>query len=236
MISLLVIASAALAGGDTSDWSGFYAGANLGLHNISTSGVFDGPEFGITPDLEGIGAKGFHPGIQAGFNYQVEQVVFGIEGDIGAGSLDESITTIQDGTETEAFLSEYPIEGELKYLATIRGRIGLNLDAMVQHPVLLFVTGGVAFTDFEMDIASGRDEVGFDDTGPTWGGGLEISISPQVTLRAEYLHIDFDETLKISDVATSGVFDANDGNFVKLKDVDMIRVGFNLKIGPLLAP
>jgi hypothetical protein len=37
--------------------------------------------------------------------------------------------------------------------------------------------------------------------------------------------------LNISDVATSGVFDANDGNTVKLGNVDVIRFGLDIMMG-----
>jgi hypothetical protein len=40
--------------------------------------------------------------------------------------------------------------------------------------------------------------------------------------------VEFDERLNISDVVTSGIFDANDGNTVKLHNVDMIRFGIDI--------
>ena len=61
------------------NWSGFYLGASIGLHDITTSGVFDGPELGVTPDLENIGGEGVHFVIQAGYNYQVNRFVMGVE-------------------------------------------------------------------------------------------------------------------------------------------------------------
>ena len=107
------------------------------------------------------------------------------------------------------------------------------MEEMFHHAVLVFVTGGVAFTDFNMDIADGRSEVGFNDTGLTWGGGIEVPVSPRCLLRVDYLHIEFDERLNISDVVTSGVFDANDGNTVKLHNVDMVRFGIDIMLGRL---
>jgi hypothetical protein len=35
----------------------------------------------------------------------------------------------------------------------------------------------------------------------------------------------------MTDAVTSGIFDANDGNFIKLKDVDVARVGFDVTFG-----
>jgi outer membrane immunogenic protein len=221
-------------GQEQHDWSGFYLGVNAGLHEVQTSGVFDASELGGTPpDLEGIGSESLNLGIQGGFNYQIGHVLVGVEGDLSFHGFDESIMTIQDGSIDEAGLLNYPIEGDLAYIATIRGRVGFNMEEMFHRAVFVFVTGGVAFTDFNMDIADGRSEVGFKDTGLTWGGGLEMPVSPRFLLRAEYLHMEFDERLNISDAATSGVFDANDGNTVKLGNVDMIRFGLDIMIGEL---
>ena len=225
------VAFAASASAQEADWSGFYLGGNFGLHDVETSGIFDAAELGETPDLEGIGGQGIHLGIQGGYNLQIGHLVLGVEADLSFGNFADRIMTVQDGSADEAGLLSYPIEGKLAYIGTIRGRVGFDLNDLFQHSVLVFATGGVAFTDFEMDIADGRSEVGFKDSGLTWGGGIEIPISPRMSIRADYLHVEFNERLNISGVATSGVFDANDGNTVKLHDVDMVRFGIDIKIG-----
>ena len=225
------VAFTASAAGQETEWSGFYLGGNFGLHDIETSGIFDAAELGETPDLEGLGDEGVHLGIQGGYNLEIGHLVVGLEGDLSFGNFAGRITTVQDGSADEAGLLSYPIEGELSYIGTIRGRVGFDMNAVFHHSVLVFATGGVAFTDFEMDIADGRGEVGFKDSGLTWGGGIEVPISPRMSIRADYLHVEFNERLNISGVATSGVFDANDGNTVKLHDVDMVRFGIDIKIG-----
>ena len=221
----------AVHGHEPYDWSGFYLGTSLGLHDVTTSGVFDGPELGVTPDLENIGGEGVNFVFQGGYNYQVNRFVLGVESDVSLGGFDKSFVTIQDGSVSEAGLLAYPIEGELKYLATLRGRTGFIMEDIFPHPTLLFATGGLAFTDFNLGIANGRSEFGFSKTGLTWGFGIEMPFSDQILLRADFLHTDFDERRNIAGVATSGIFDANDGNFVKLKDVDIIRVGLDFKLG-----
>jgi outer membrane immunogenic protein len=234
MAGFACVAYAAPATGQEIDWSGFYLGGNIGLHNVNTSGIFDASELGQPPpDLAGLGDEGFNLGIQGGYNFQIEKFVLGVEGDLSFGGLSGSIMTVQDGSADEAGLLNYPIDGELSFIGTIRGRVGFDLEEVFGRSVLVFGTAGVAFTDFEMNIADGRSEVGFKDSGLTWGGGIEIPVSPRVTVRGEYLHIDFGEQLDISGVATSGVFDANDGNTVKLHDVDMVRFGVNILFGAL---
>lgn len=211
-------------------WSGFHVGAHVGSHNINTAGIFDGAEPGGTPDLRNIGDNGAHAGLQAGFDIQWESLVIGIEADASLGGFDRSYLTIQDGSATEAGLLSYPIVGDLDYLATIRGRIGFDAASLLDCHVLLFVTGGAAFTRFEMDVADGRSKVDFDAVGTVLGGGIEYGLTEQWSLRAEYLHFAFDEGLDIADVGASSVFDANDGNYLQLDDVETIRITLNYKL------
>jgi outer membrane immunogenic protein len=221
----------AASGQELYDWTGFYLGANAGFHDVATSGIFDGPELGVTPDLKNIGGKGVGFGVLGGYNYQIDHVVLGLEGDLNFGGFDNSFNTVQDGSASEAGLFSYPIEGDLRYLTTLRSRVGFILDDVFHRPVLLFATGGVAFTDFNMDIADARSEIGFKDIGMVWGGGVEMPVSDRMSLRMDFLHIDFNKRLNIADAATSGIFDANAGNYVKLKHVNMIHLGMDFKIG-----
>ena len=98
-----VCLTAAAAGQEQHDWSGFYLGGNIGLNSVKTSGVFDAAELGGTPpDLEGIGGEGVNLGIQGGYNLQIGHVVLGVEGDVSFAGFGESIITIQDGSADEA--------------------------------------------------------------------------------------------------------------------------------------
>ena len=204
-------------------WSGVYAGALLGTHDVNTSGIFDGVEPAGTPDLRNIGGEGWHGGILVGAGWQWEKLVLAVEADASWGGFEKSYLTIQDGSVAEAGLLSYPIVGDLDYLATIRGRVGFDAGDLFAHDVLLFVTGGVAFTRFEMDIADGRSTVGFDATGAVVGGGFEIALSKQWSLGAEYLYYTFNRQIRFSDAVTSGIFDANDGNYVELGNVNAVR-------------
>lgn len=210
-------------------WSGAYFGANLGYHDVNTSGIFDGVEPGGTPDLRNVGGDGPNLGVQAGYNWQWNHLVFGVEADANWGGFSKSYKTLQDGGPTEAGLFGYPIVGDLAYLATLRARAGFQ-SKLMGHDLLLFVTGGAAFTQFNMNIADGRGRVTFDAVGSVVGGGVEMALTDRWSLTAEYLHHDFGRQLNISDVATSGVFDANDGNFVRLDTVDIGRVGLSFKL------
>jgi len=211
-------------------WSGLYVGAYLGAHDIDTSGVFDGAELGVTPDLRNLGDEGLHGGIAAGASFQWWRLVFGVEADMSFGGFEKSYLTIQDGSATEDGLFVYPIVGDLSHIATVRGRVGFDLGPIFSHDVLIFASGGYAFTRFEMNVA-GRSTLQFDADAVVFGGGFEIALSPKWSVGAEYLHHAFDERLLIAEDIVSGVFDANAGNVVRLHDVDTIRTTVRYSIG-----
>ena len=231
-VALSLVGSTTAVIGETSApnfrWSGFYFGGHLAHHQIRTSGIFDGTAEPAGPFfLDRIGDEGVHGGVQAGYNWQWGRVVVGVEADYAKGGFGRSAPTVQDGTATEAGLLSYPVRGDLDYLATARVRAGITASSHV----LLYVTGGAGFTSFEMDIANGRSRTGFDARGIAFGAGAEIALSQSVSLRAEWLRVDFDKSLTIADTAVSGVFDANDGDHVKLNHIDLMRIALNIKLG-----
>jgi outer membrane immunogenic protein len=208
-------------------WSGFYVGAHVAHHQIKTIGLFDGTGEPAGPFLlDRIGDEGVHGGVQAGYNWHWGQFVFGVEADIAKGGFARSAQTVQDGTATEAGLLSYPVRGDFDYLATDRLRAGLT----VGPQALLYATAGAGFARFEMDIADGRSRIALDSRGLAFGGGAEIALSRDVSLRAEWLRVDFGKGLTIADVAVSGVFDANDGDHLRLHRVNVVRAALNVKI------
>ena len=94
---------------------------------------------------------------------------------------------------------------------------------------MVYLTGGVAFARFKMDIANGRSQVALDSVGVTIGGGLEFAISERWSLRSEYLKISFGKQRDIADVSISGIFDANTGDYLRLEDVDIFRVAVSYR-------
>jgi outer membrane immunogenic protein len=70
------------------------------------------------------------------------------------------------------------------WLATVRGRVGITWDQ-----VLFYATGGAAFADlkFSTPLASATAT----PFGWTIGGGVEFGITPNWSVKAEYLFVDF---------------------------------------------
>ena len=120
--------------------------------------------------------KGWMFGPLAGFNFQSDSFVFGIEGDLGFGKV--------DGQDFNAADLSY----ELKRNAHVRGRIGYDMGSFMP-----FIAGGLALARF-----NAAEQVGpIDDTnnhmGFTIGGGVDFRASDNLWLRLEYLHDEFNE-------------------------------------------
>lgn len=150
------------------NWSGVFAGVQggygFGNTTLSAPGVF-----GFT----GIGSQGVFGGITAGYDHQFAGtgVVAGIEAD---ASLSAIQTRIEAGGPAASIGSDWNVG--------LRARLGYVLGGSVMP----YVAAGYGWTHIK---ASGLG-IGF---GETMGGfqlaaGMETMITPNVALRAEYVH------------------------------------------------
>ena len=145
-------------------WSGFYLGVNgggaWGRSSWTTGGGFD--------------TSGGFVGGTIGYNYQAEQAVFGIEGDIDWADI--------DGSTSVATCPSCKTSDD--WLATVRGRLGYAADRFMPY-----VTGGLAVGDIK---ASTPGFAGGSTTNAGWtvGGGIEFAIAGHWTAKAEYLYVD----------------------------------------------
>ena len=75
---------------------------------------------------------------------------------------------------------------DLNYMGTVRGRLGAAFDRL-----LIYGTGGYAFGELEVS----NDALGISDknalSGWAAGGGLEYVWNRSITLRGEYVRIDY---------------------------------------------
>jgi outer membrane immunogenic protein len=230
-------------------WAGWYVGVNAG----GAWGNFDPSSFMpfcigatcvIAPDVniynstvssQSIKPSGFTGGFQAGYNWQWNNIVAGVEGDIEAFDLKGSSTV------TGCFLPApcgIPFtassSASTTWLATTRGRLGF-----ANNNWLFYGTGGAAFTtlkgNFGITDALGHFEsasVSATKTGFTAGGGVEVGLWQQWSIRAEYLYVGFGR------VSTTGLFLGGPGGVgpaiaqqtinhsIDLK-ANIVRVGLN---------
>jgi len=193
-------------------WAGFYVGGNVGFARARTN--VDSPAYATNnfPDNKRSGVIG---GVQAGYNWQINNVVVGLEGDLSFGSLRRS-TAVTTGATGDT------INTSMDALGTLRGRVGLAFDR-----ILVYGTGGVAFASLKDEYAAPAfpftATAGSTATGWAYGGGVEYALMGHWTARAEYLHVGFPS--RGATETTSGF-----GYTFNFKDsLDIGRVGINYK-------
>lgn len=146
-------------------WSGFYIGVNGG-------GAWGRSNWDIPGSFNTYGGL---VGGTVGYNYQVSQAVFGIEGDIDWASI--------KGTTNTAPCGVVGCTTSDTWLSTVRGRLGYAADRFMP-----FVTGGLAVGDIRASSPVGSGST--TNAGWTVGGGLEFALVGNWTAKAEYLYVD----------------------------------------------
>ena len=146
------------------NWSGFYVGINGG----AGWGHSNWDAYGT-----GVNTSGGLVGGTVGYNYQMGQTVFGLEGDIDWADLRGSGTC-----------GGFSCETRNDWLATARGRLGYSFGR-----VLPYVTGGGAFGDIKSSFAGLASQT-TTRAGWTLGGGAEVAIAGPWSAKIEYLYVD----------------------------------------------
>jgi outer membrane immunogenic protein len=149
------------------NWTGFYAGLNAGWG--WGTGSLSGPP--PTGDMEGNGGL---IGGTLGYNWQMNQVVFGVETDIAWSGI-ETDHRCRGGLRCEV---------NNDWLGTARGRIGVAMDRFMP-----FIAGGLAYGDVDTKVRGfpGTSDV---QAGWTLGAGVEFALAAPWTARLEYLYVD----------------------------------------------
>ncbi len=191
---LITVCAAALATGlgvgtasaqDGSNWQGFYGGVHTGFGeadlDISYIASASSSAANAVSNLDGALV-----GLHVGYNWDLDgSLVVGLEGDVD--------WLIFDWDENNFAASTDGFRGEASYLASLRGRLGQE----VGSDALIYVTGGVAFTDVDTVLhygSSGNQEpVDGWDYGGVVGAGVEHKIAPNLAVRAEGLYYFFGE-------------------------------------------
>jgi outer membrane immunogenic protein len=171
------------------NWTGFYVGVNVGGGWANASSDFS--VGGLSPfasvDNSLFGAIG---GGQAGVNWQSGAAVFGLEADFQASGLKGSLGAPCPPVVCAGVVANF--DQKMPWFGTVRGRVGYASDGW-----LIYGTGGYAYTRFETDAfaSAGGAAVSLSQSenlsGWTAGGGIEVALSGNWTVRAEYLFLDF---------------------------------------------
>lgn len=181
------------------NWSGFYVGAHVGY---AWGDEHDNLSEVLGPMADRFDVKGVIGGIHTGYNWQVDRLVFGLEGDFDGSGVKGS-QAFDHLNFAHVFRSIGTLSFKSDWQASIRARAGYAFD----NNWLLYVTGGVAFADAQatLDIARTnitacegacvfRNVQSSDSTmliGWTVGLGSEYALSRNWIARAEVRYTDF---------------------------------------------
>jgi outer membrane immunogenic protein len=149
------------------NWTGGYVGLNGGYG------------FGRSDDSAPFASGGFRTsggvvGGTLGYNYQVGQAVFGVEGDIDWSNIRGSATCG----------AGFSCETKNSWLSTARGRVGYAFDRFMPY-----VTGGLAVGDIKSSVAGVGSSTNT-KAGYAVGGGVEAALAGPWTAKVEYLYAD----------------------------------------------
>jgi outer membrane immunogenic protein len=171
------------------NWTGFYIGANLGYARSPGSThimLASVPLFSLSENMSGVIG-----GIQAGANWQTGNAVFGIEADVqGTSQSVSSSLTVVDitgavnaaGANVTAASSD-----KITSFGSVRGRLGI-----ASGRALFYATGGWAYWTWSSNLTvTGLGTASFSNFqgGGTIGGGVEVAVASDWTIRAEYLYL-----------------------------------------------
>jgi outer membrane immunogenic protein len=221
-------------------WTGFYIGGNGGYawgnSNVSTTVASVGTYF-ITTDPAQIASSGqgtIHPnggtgGIQAGYNWQAGNFVYGAEVDFDALSLSASRSITTQYISAPGFFFTINQSVKTDWLFTARPRVG-----WAANNWLFYVTGGLAVTELKYNNvftdtfapAFENGSVSKTKAGWTVGGGIEYGLTQNWSIKAEYLYLDFGHVSSTAHVFPT--LGASLANSADLK-VSLVRAGINYR-------
>jgi outer membrane immunogenic protein len=228
------------------NWTGFYLGGNVGYgwsHRDFTNTITStlGNSQNTVTNSGTDGGKGWLGGGQIGFNYQfLGNWVAGIEADIDAAHITSSTSACFTGAGPITSAVCGTRDTDIKDFGTVRGRLGYGL-----ANVLLYGTGGWAWAHADnttqitclgpqcpgtsaVPVASPQPaSVDVNLSGWAAGGGLEWAFLPNWTLRAEYLHLQFDRITEDRSIQGSVLPVFITTHVSSNVGVDLVRVGVN---------
>jgi opacity protein-like surface antigen len=230
-------------------WTGFYIGGFGGVAAGRTDIGFVGdPVSGNRPwVLGGLG------GLDLGYNYQVNNWVFGVEGDVAAANLHGGRSAGTADGLSPAGLSVgfspafFTVQDKTNWMATATGRVGYAWGR-----TLYYVKGGAAFEDSSTSVGciygptgqtplvpgpgfrsclnqagavtAGFNTANYTRVGWTLGYGTEFDLGRNWSAKAEYDYLSFGRHTAL---ATDGTTFLTDKSYVS-----QVKVGVNYRFSP----
>ncbi|MCR6672238.1 outer membrane protein [Devosia ginsengisoli] len=207
-------------GQSTTDWAGFYAGI-YGGYALDSAGASSSSIGPATLDLGGGDVlsgtldssngriSGLFGGAAAGYNYQREQLVLGVELGGGLGGFGKTNSTVAalsmtDGVNTATIDYSDVTTFGLDWYTTLQGRVGFAQDNW-----MFYLKGGAALANVtitnnsRVTLADPGGLIGLPNidlpssgsttqliVGPTFGVGIEAMVTDAVSVSAEYSYLN----------------------------------------------
>ena len=192
-------------------WSGFYIGGDLG--GVVANG-------NVTDNLFGLSASASHSGFigggEIGYNYQVNNVVFGIEGNFDWTSLNAT----GNGVAIPA-VGTLQASANTNWVTTVAGRLGIAADR-----ALFYVKGGGGWVGNSASITNLTTgaSISASNTNSGWliGGGIEWAFASNWSAKIEY------DYLGLRSWTFNGALLPTDA-FTVSRNLQMVKVGLNYR-------
>ena len=222
------------------DWTGFYIGGNVGYswgRSSDTSTLTNAAGTILLTSAGKANLDGIVGGGQIGYNWQMQNWVWGLEADIqgtdekGSRAFSYLPAPIIGNNFAPTVAVPFALSQKIDWFGTVRARAGV----LVDPKVLLYVTGGLAYGEVKTSEAIGVVPVWFSsattNVGWTVGAGIEGVIGGNWTAKLEYLYVDLR--------TVSGSFTLPSTNIISYSSHitdNVLRVGVNYKFGgPVVA-
>lgn len=209
-------------------WTGFYAGFQGGFGGHEFDYPVSAPTLGVSGDVT-LNSSGFFGGGQLGYNWQVTQLVFGVEADMSASGIEGKLGA--SGTALGVGALSASAGTKLDWFGTVRGRVGY----LIRPDMMIYGTGGWAFghttSTATLTLSPGGTfsaSASNDKSGWTAGAGIEYAITPYMSFKTEYLYVD----LGTDPLFSTTVFGAPISVSEQTR-IHTIKAGLNFKFGGL---
>lgn len=192
-------------------WTGFYAGAHIGYgwgranwNFVQTAGF-------VSPSTNGV-----FGGVQVGYNYQINNIVVGLEADASAADMHGWRSCPNPA---------FTCASRVNFLGSLRGRVGYAFDR-----ALVYATAGLGIGSFRNRTYNAAPVALFGTynttrVGLAVGAGVEYAFTPNWTVKAEYMYYHFGSGTQL---AGPGSLDGVGGADVRIRnDVHTLKLGVN---------
>ena len=229
-------------------WTGFYVGGNGGYEwtkgstfpltgtqsvaPIAGVGVLTQQALGGYPLTSNLAQHGAGGGLQAGYNWQFNSLVMGVEADFDLSSASRSVSAVIGPVGLSASSN---ISRRLEDLGTLRARVGF-----ANGRTLLFATGGLAYGrsdlgySLALDNGAGTGGAALNSTtvwqtGWTLGAGIEYAVWDHWSAKAEYLRYDLGTQSTTIAAASPPAFNSWTATTTVRNNGNLVRTGLNYK-------